>query len=560
MGGPGKVFSMSAQEQLELNVIVKISSGLVGRKEGQQILNVSERTLRHYLTDYQTMGVLAVKHGNYKRPPANRGDQNLKLKVQQLLRTKYYDFNMLHCLEKLRSEEGIEVKRETFRRWCHEIKLVKRSKRRSAKVRRQRDRMRQTGLMLQMDGSPHVWYGGKPMCLIAAIDDADSEVPYGEFFHSEDTLSCMKVLEQIVRKKGLFHILYVDKAGVFGGSKRSNCSQVKRALGELGIQVIFADSPEAKGRIERLWNTLQDRLIPEMRIRNIHDDEKANYFLQEQFLPNEYNNKFRVQPADLQTAYRPLPNSIDLQEIFCLKEDRSVNRDHTFSWQNELYRIESSLKHSIWKQKVEIRTYQDHGWKVFFAKKELQISLVKAPPTMAMTTDEVEDAAVNILSLDPQRVRCDGHVAYLNRYYSVSEKYVQQRVSVTVKDGQVYIYHKGQLIESHQQLKTMDGVHSTKTEHMQPWKRALAPTSVFRKAARRIGPNTDRVILSILESGQGYIDLSSIWGIIGFQKNYSVLSVELACKEALEFNSPSYRAVKVFLRLVGKKQTLSATA
>ncbi len=121
--------------------------------------------------------------------------------------------------------------------------------------------MAQTGLLLQMDGSPHCWFGGKPSCLIAAIDDADGDVAYGEFFPSEDTISCMVVLQKIIEKKGIFQILYVDRAGIFGGPKRCHFSQVKRALAELGIHIIFANSPEAKGRIERLWSTLQDRLI-----------------------------------------------------------------------------------------------------------------------------------------------------------------------------------------------------------------------------------------------------------------------------------------------------------
>lgn len=203
---------MSAQEQLELDDIVKISSGLISRKQGQQILNVSERTIRRHLRNYQREGVLFVKHGNCDQAPANRTNDDLKKLVQELVQSKYYDFNMLHCLEKLRKDEGITLGRETFRLWCHEFKMVKRAKRRSPKVRRRRDRMQQTGLMLQMDGSPHQWFGGKESCLIAAIDDADSDVSYAEFFPSEDTLSCMKVLERIIRKKGLFHILYVDKA------------------------------------------------------------------------------------------------------------------------------------------------------------------------------------------------------------------------------------------------------------------------------------------------------------------------------------------------------------
>jgi hypothetical protein len=113
----------------------------------------------------------------------------------------------------------------------------------------------------------------------------------------------MVVLKKVIEKKGIFQIPYVDRAGIFGGPKRAHFSQVKRALKELGIHVIFANSAEAKGRIERLWSTLQDRLIPEMRLRKIRSNQAANHFLQEQYLPNDYASKFTVVPENLQTAY-----------------------------------------------------------------------------------------------------------------------------------------------------------------------------------------------------------------------------------------------------------------
>lgn len=254
--------------------------------------------------------------------------------------------------------------------------MVKRAKRRSSKARYMRTRMKQTGIMIQMDGSPHKWFANKESCMISTIDDASNEVPSAEFFPAEDTLSCMRILQNLVAKKGIFHLLYVDRAGWFGGTKRTEFSQVKRACEELGIHVIFAQSAEAKGRIERHFQTMQDRLIPEMRLRRIQSYQAANSFLQDQFLPNEYGKKFTVTPANLQTAYKPLPKGIDLKEIFCLKHDRMIKRDHTVGWQGKLYQITSPVKYSIYKQKVEIRTYQDLSFKMFFAGKELPIKLV----------------------------------------------------------------------------------------------------------------------------------------------------------------------------------------
>lgn len=372
------MFTMGAYEQLKLDVIVKVSSGLLDRQKALAILDISERTFWRYLRQYRENGALFVKHGNYKKEPANKIPEDLKKIVLKLVCEKYFDFNILHCLEKLKSEENILVKRETFRKWCHEIKMVKRSKRRRPKSRYYRQRMKQTGLMLQMDGSHHRWFGNKESCLIAAIDDASNEVPFAEFFPSEDTLSCMRVIQKIIEQKGLFHILYVDKAGCYGGTaKRENFAQMKRACSELGIHVIFANSAEAKGRIERLFGTLQDRVVPEMRLRKISSYPAANSFLQEQFIPNDYDKKFTVTPANLQTAYRPLPNNIDLNQIFCLKEYRFVKRDHTIVWGNDFYQLISPIKYSIYNQQIELRTYQDLSWKAFFAGKEIKLTLVQ---------------------------------------------------------------------------------------------------------------------------------------------------------------------------------------
>lgn len=541
---------MTAQDQLTLDVIAKISTGKMLRKEGQKILNVSERTLRRYLSEYQKQGVLFVQHKNYKNIPANKSSNELKLRVLKLVREKYFDFNLTHCLEKLKSVEQIEINRETFRQWCHEIHMVKRAKRREPKVRRKRDRMQQTGVMLQMDGSPHVWFGGKPSCLIAAIDDADSDVPFGEFFSSEDTISCMRVLQKIIEKRGLFQILYVDRAGIFGGPKRAHFSQVKRALDELGIHIIFANSPEAKGRIERLWDTLQDRLIPEMRLRGIRSYDNANHFIQNVFLPGEYAEKFKVVPSDLTPGYKPLSPSIDLNEIFCLKEYRGVKRDHTFSWNNQIYRIDSYLKHSIYKQKVEIRTYQDLNWKVFFAGKPIEVSEVK---NSVKALAVAKKSAMTAAEISPEKVRLDGHVRYLGRYYSVDEKYLAQKVSVAEKDGQVLIYMKGQLIETHPKLSGVHSLCSTKPEHLSPWKRAKEPQSVYRRAAQKLGPSVDQLILNILNRGNGFIDNNSIWGIINMDMTYTPAEINEVCACALELETCTYRAVKGMLRLKGSR-------
>jgi transposase len=549
------MLSMTAQEQLKFDIVVKISTGKMASKEGRKILNVSERTLRRLLQSYSKKGPIFIKHGNCKKVPFNLTNPDLKKQVIALVREKYFDFNLTHCLEKLKFDHSIEISHDTLRRWSHEIGMVKRAKRRSSKVRRRRERMHQTGVMLQMDGSPHCWFGGKESCLIGAIDDADSDVAFAEFFPSEDTINCMKVIQKIIEKMGIFQILYVDRAGIFAGQKRANFSQFKRAVEELGIHIIYANSPEAKGRIERLWNTLQDRLIPEMRIRDIKSYDAANDFLQNQFLPNEYAPNFKVVPENLVSGYKPVPPHIDLNEVFCIKERRTCGKDHTFSWGNETYLIDSELKHSIQKQKIEIRTYQDLSWKVFFANKQIEVSLVKEPEKQVILPEVSE--------IKGTKVRCDGHVSYQDRYYSLDEKYIGLKVSVIESAGKIVIHQRGNVIEKHTKVTLPGQLASTREQHLLPWKKAQDVNSSYRRNARPYGVYVEEFVLAVIKRGCGIIDTGTIYGVLAMDKTHTPHAINEACKLALEVDQPTYKTIKVFLRLQPtrfQQKRLEATA
>jgi transposase len=549
------MLTMNSEEQLTLDIILKISTGTMSRKTAQQVLNVSERTLRRYLKRYDRKGPVFVKHGNCNRVAPNKTNSDLKKQVQDLVKDEYFDLNMSHCLEKLEELHSIKIKRETFRKWVHEIDMVKRPKRRRSKVRKHRERMQQTGLMLQMDGSPYHWFGGKPSCLIAAIDDADGEVPFGVFSPQEDTLSCMWVLQNIIQRKGIFHVLYVDKAGIFGGAKRDQFSQVKRACKELGIHVIFANSPQAKGRIERLWDTCQDRLVPEMRLRNIKSYEAANHYIQEQYFPNEHNPKFKVVPENLQTAYRLLPKDINLNEIFCLKHKRRVAKDHTISYEGDTYLIDSPLKYSIYKQKIELRIYRDNTWKAFFAGKPITLKRVKKTGKASATLKDFRpDVEVNF-----ERVRMDEHVRFQGHYYSVAKKYIGEKVSIYEQNGMICISNKGKLIEKHSKITDPNQRCSTKPNHLSAWTNVLSETSAMRKTAASLGPSVDKLILAILQQGQGFVDNRSIYGILDSEKYYSSKMIDEACNNALQIESPTLKAVKLFLKLQIGTKTQKAT-
>ncbi|MDE1466104.1 ISNCY family transposase, partial [Spartinivicinus poritis] len=273
--------------------------------------------------------------------------------------------------------------------WAHDIHHVKRAKRRRSLVRKRRERMDAPGLLLQMDGSPHCWFGNKKSCLIAIIDDATSEL-HGEFFKAETTEGCLKVMRDYIEQKGLFKTLYVDKAGIFGGPKRCNFSQMQRACEELGIEILFAHSPQGKGRIERAFDTLQDRLIPEMRLRQISDTQSANHYLQEVFIPEFWQKNIVVKAKEVASEFTPIPAHLNLDDVCIQKEYRKIRNDHTFSYGNKFYLIESALKHSIAKQKIEIRKRPGGDFCAYFAGRHLAIAEVIEPTKPSLYDLEIQ--------------------------------------------------------------------------------------------------------------------------------------------------------------------------
>jgi transposase len=372
----GGIF-MSKKEQFAHQVILDFLGARLTRAQAAELLQVRERTISRMARRIQCKGIEGAVHGNRNRSPVNRTPEQFRKDVMTLIERRYFDFNMVHAIEMLKEEQKIELKYSTFRRWCHEAHLVKRRHKRRSYARHKRVRMPNEGLLLQFDGSPHYWNGKEQWCLIAGIDDATSDIPHAEFFLAEDTINCMTVMQKIIERKGIPYSIYVDRAGWFGGQKRQMFAQFKRACEELGTRVIFANSAEAKGRIERAWKTFQDRLIPEMRLRNIRRIPAANEYLINQFLPNYWRIKNTVAPASLENRYKTLSPKIDLNEVFCLKEYRSIKKDHTLSWQGTEYRIESPFKYSLYRQHIEFRTYQNLTTEALFAGRPVLLSPVE---------------------------------------------------------------------------------------------------------------------------------------------------------------------------------------
>lgn len=383
------MIEMDSKAQLTVDIVAKVAEGRIDVANAARLLNKSRRTVERYLKRYRNIGLQFVVHRNTGKAPHNKICDEMKRTVQHLIKETYFDVNLTHLKELLEDNERIVVQRETLRNWAHEIHHVKRAKRRRSRVRKRRERMEAPGLLLQMDGSTHRWFGNQKSCLIAIIDDATSEI-HAEFFASETTLGCLKILRDYIARKGVFKALYVDKAGIFGGPKRCNFSQVSRACSELGIEIIFANSPQGKGRIERSFDTFQDRLVPELRLNDIHDIDGANRYLRDSFIPSFWRRCVEVTAQNVASEFTPVPEHIDLDDVFVVKDYRKIRCDHTFSYGNAFYLIESPMKHSIAKQKIEIRTGHDEGFVAYFAGRQLAVSKVVEPTKPSMVDLDIQ--------------------------------------------------------------------------------------------------------------------------------------------------------------------------
>jgi|SaaInlStandDraft_6_1057023.scaffolds.fasta_scaffold01710_5 transposase-like protein len=330
---------MSQSESYKYQIVNKFLCGKLYREEASRLLNVSERSITRYAKSITKLGVLGIKHGNYGRKYKTKYSVSLKQQVIDLFKSKYMDFNLTHFSEILENTHEIKINYNTLWKWFSSERLIKNPRRKRRKKHMYRPRLPQEGLMLQMDGCHHRFNGKDEWCLISAIDDATSEIPYAEFFKGETTVACMKVLKNIIELKGVPKAIYTDRAGWAGGNKRTEFCNFKTACDKLGIQILFANSPEAKGRIERSFRTFQDRLVPELRISNITKMNEANTYLRDVFLKKYWNEQKVIAPMNPETAYEPLSPWLKLDEIMCLIEERKVGSDHTTSFKGKRYLI-----------------------------------------------------------------------------------------------------------------------------------------------------------------------------------------------------------------------------
>ena len=313
--------------------------------QAAEILGISDRHMRRWRERYVEEGYNGLLDRRRGKPSRRRVPLATVEKVFALYREKYFDLNVQHFHEKLQAEHGIELSYTWVKQALQGAGLVARGRKRGVH-RKRRERRPLPGMLLHIDGSRHQWFQDERWYdLIVILDDATSEIYYAQLVEEESTATVMAGLQEVIERKGVFCALYSDRGSHFwltpkvgGKVDYHRRTQVGRALHELGVQMIPAYSPQARGRSERNFSTWQGRLPQELRLRQLRTLEAANRFLREDYIP-EFNRRFQVAPRQRGSAFVPC-RSRDLERIFSLQFERSVNRDNTVSFQNLSLQIE----------------------------------------------------------------------------------------------------------------------------------------------------------------------------------------------------------------------------
>ena len=353
-------------------------------------LGVSYRHAKRLKGKVAQGGLAALAHGNRGRSPSNQRDDELRRQVLALSRQRYGEFNDTHLAEVLAEREGITLSRETVRRWRRQAGIKPKWRRRAPQHRRRRDRKPAAGMMMLWDGSPHHWFGLQqpPCCLMAAMDDATSQVLGLWLVPYESSWAYLKLLEQVLGRHGLPASVYQDCHSALRRNDdhwtlaeelagRQDPTQVGAALEALGIEPIFALSPQAKGRVERLFGTLQDRLVALLRLAGITDIQAANVYLQNGFL-TQFNQRFALTPADAHSVWRQPPPPQDLERILALSYQATVGNDHAVRLGGMVIDIPARAGgRSYVRARVQVCQLLDGSWRVYYQDR----LIARAPAT-----------------------------------------------------------------------------------------------------------------------------------------------------------------------------------
>jgi Winged helix-turn helix len=339
------VVSMSAKEFARLDVLLDIEASRISIREACALMGLRRRQVFRLLAAFREHGAASLVSKRQRRPSNNRLPSEVRELSMALIHAHYADFGPTLAAEKLSERHGLCVSRETLRQWMIADGLWCDRRRRLPAVHQPRNRRERLGELIQIDGSQHWWFETRgPRCtLLAYIDDATSRLMHAAFVPSESTLDYLRETQRYVATYGRPIAFYSDKHAIFRVSNTEarggdGMTQFGRALHELNIDILCANSAPAKGRVERSFGTLQDRLVKELRLAGIATIEAANAFLPS-FIEG-HNSRFGKEPFDTRDAHRPVPSDLVLDDVFAWKEERTVTHNLTLQYDKVVFLLE----------------------------------------------------------------------------------------------------------------------------------------------------------------------------------------------------------------------------
>lgn len=373
--------TLTMKEEKRLEIIQRVYRGELTVIEASLILGVSERQCYRIKGRVNKRGAKGVVHGNRGRASKRKTQEKTVKRIVELAKGKYRGFNDHHLTEKLKEQEQIELCREKIRRILRSHGISSPRRRRANQHRSRRDRRAAEGMMLQVDGSPHDWLEGRgpALCLIGAIDDASSKVPRAFFEQAESSWAYFRLFCDIFNKHGLAQSVYSDRHSVFWTDRdptlqeqlvnKRPTTEVGRGLEELGVNLIWAGSPQAKGRIERLWGTFQDRLVSELRLARAKTQAQAQAVL-ERYLP-EHNRKFSKPAASAVPAWKKV-SSDRIEQALCFKQHRTVAKDNTVTFEGTVFQIPKKSPHRSYADKrIDVHVLLDGAVEFFYKNEQI---------------------------------------------------------------------------------------------------------------------------------------------------------------------------------------------
>ena len=346
-----RTLNLTAKDQRRVEIMSRLKAGVLRVGDAAELLGVSPRQVRRLRQRFAQEGLSAVGHRNRGRTPGNRTAPETVERIRELVGEggQYHDLNVCHLQDFLAQHEQIAIGRSTLDRLLKREGLRQVRRERPTEHRRRRERKEAEGMLVQIDASVHDWLEGRgpKLGLHGGIDDATGKVVALHFEPSECQAGYLRLARAIAVEHGLPLAYYHDRHTILRSPKEPTIeeelagteprSQVQRLFAELGVESIAARSPQAKGRIERLWGTLQDRLIKELRLAGVSTQDAANAFLPDFIV--RFNARFARAPTDPQAAWVPLPEGCDLAYYFAARETRQVRADHCLSWNGQLLQL-----------------------------------------------------------------------------------------------------------------------------------------------------------------------------------------------------------------------------